>query len=225
MQDWVLTGRLAIHVTGDSGISQSLSIGHIAEGMLVERRFPKPALILLVGFCWGNPEKAKVGNVIVSRHIVSLNAARMTSSGIERKERRVQSSLDLPQEFVSALGQALAPLEITVLDGTLGSMEMLYQGTEGRDALIGQFPDLLGGEMEAFAFLQPQFSMADREGCLGPWRRRSRSQSTEGSSQQSCSDDHAIGNKSWPSRHFTGKGKRCTSDTPGRYRHRQCRER
>ena len=65
--------RLALHVTGDSGISKELSVGRIATSLLSDPQFPKPILVLLVGFCWGNPAFANVGSVVVSTHVSSLN--------------------------------------------------------------------------------------------------------------------------------------------------------
>ena len=39
----------------------------------------------------------------------------------------------------------------------MGSMETLYQHTDSRNLLISQFPDLLGGDMEAFGLLPTEF--------------------------------------------------------------------
>lgn len=104
--------RLALHVTGDSGISKPLSVGRIAGSLLADQQFPKPALVLLVGFCWGNPQKAAVGTVVLSPHIVLLNEVRETPDGTERVPRYYQSSLELTQAFINSLRGALAPYEI-----------------------------------------------------------------------------------------------------------------
>ncbi|MBY4715838.1 sensor histidine kinase [Burkholderia cepacia] len=144
-------------MTGDSGISKALSIGRIAGSLLAEQKFPKPVLVLLVGFCWGNPQRAAVGSVIVSPHVVSLNEVRETPDGPERVARHCQSSLEISPTTIQALAETLAPYEITALTGSMGSMETLYQDTKTRDLLIKQFPDLLGGEMEAFGLLPTNY--------------------------------------------------------------------
>jgi nucleoside phosphorylase len=144
---------VALHVTGESGVSKRLSIGRIAGGMLADPQFPRPSLVLLVGFCWGNPEKAAVGSVLVSSHIVSLNEVRETPNGREWVPHPYQSTLELTPEFIDAFGKALVPHEIFALSGPMGSEETLYRHTESRDLLIRRFPELFGGEMEAFALL------------------------------------------------------------------------
>ncbi|MFM0405017.1 hypothetical protein [Paraburkholderia aspalathi] len=148
-----LGGRLAIHVTGDSGISKPLSIGRVAGNLLSDQQFPSPVLVLLVGFCWGNPKKAAQDAVILSSQVVSLNEIRETPDGPERVARYWQSSVELTSSFIQSLEESLAPREITVLTGLIGSMETLYQHTESRDFLISRFPDILGAEMEAFGLL------------------------------------------------------------------------
>ena len=145
--------QFALHVTGESGISKPLSIGRIAGSLLTDRQFPKPALVLLVGFCWGNPRKAPVGAVILSSHIVSLNEIHETSNGVERAPRHFQSTLELTSALIDSLGVALAPNEVKVIAGPMGSTETLYQNAASRNLLTSQFPDLLGGEMEAFGLL------------------------------------------------------------------------
>lgn len=38
--------------------------------------------------------------------------------------------------------------------GAIASLETLYKSDSLREKLVGQYPDLLGGEMEAFGFLE-----------------------------------------------------------------------
>jgi hypothetical protein len=149
--------RLAIHVTGDSGISKPLSIGRIAGSLLSDKYFPPPALMLLVGFCWGNPKRTGPNTVILSPHVVSLNEVRETPNGPERVARHCQSSIELTPSFIQSLQESLAPCAIAALTGPIGSMETLYQHTESRDNLISKFPDLLGAEMEAFGLMPSDF--------------------------------------------------------------------
>jgi nucleoside phosphorylase len=148
-----LGNRLAIHVTGDSGISKLLSIGRVAGTMLSDELLPKPVIVLLVGFCWGNPRKTSNGAVIVSPQILSLNEVREMPGGAERIARSCQSSIELSSSIVQTFQETMASQKISALAGPIGSLETLYQNTEARDLLITQFPELVGAEMEAFGLL------------------------------------------------------------------------
>jgi len=143
--------RFAVHVTGESGISKPLSVARIAGSLLADSNFPKPALVLLVGFCWGNPNRADVGKVLVSPHLVSLNEVLETPDGPRKMRKTVSSPLELSEGVVRILEEG------EVLIGPIGSLETRYQSTDSRNLLISQNPDLLGAEMEAFGLFPVEF--------------------------------------------------------------------
>ncbi|MBK8815665.1 MAG: hypothetical protein IPN42_09270 [Methylococcaceae bacterium] len=139
-----------IHVTGTSGVSNTLSISTVANRLLEKESFPRPKLILLVGLCWGNPKKCAVGDTILSTTIISMNNQTASSEGIIYNAKTHNSVLILDNDHTSSLANKNG---YTVKIGELASLEMLLTSTKIRDNIIDSFPTVLGGEMEAFALI------------------------------------------------------------------------
>lgn len=141
--------HILLHVTGTAGGSSEKSVGYIARHFLGGKR-PRPAFLILVGFCWGNPRRVSVGDVIVATTVASLNHQRESPEGRMYERADKISPVVLDQQVIDEIA---AGKPFRIHNGTIASAE-LYLAAEGpRDALIDQHPDLLGGEMEAFGFL------------------------------------------------------------------------
>lgn len=143
-----LGGRFALHVTGEGGVSKQRSVARIANALLKTKTFPKPILTLLTGFCWGDPKKVDAGACIVATEVIALNERRTEADAEVSNARRLVSSV--------ALGSAVRELDdqLRVRVGSLASLETLYESDSIRDNLVALHPELLGGEMEAFGFLE-----------------------------------------------------------------------
>lgn len=146
----IIEGIFVIHITGTSGVSDQFSISTLANRIIESDRLPNPKIILLVGFCWGNPAKCKVGDTILSSSIVSMNSQTAGKDGIKYNSSRHNSLLRLDGHRLGELANNNS-LEIKV--GELVSLEMLVMNTSIRDQIVQQYPSVLGGEMEAFALV------------------------------------------------------------------------
>ncbi len=82
-----------------------------------------------------------------------LNEQQETSQGTLRKARRCASGFEVSHAIIQIVNQTLHGKGIRITAGPIASLETLYQADHRRDELIGDYPDLLGGEMEAFGFL------------------------------------------------------------------------
>ncbi len=144
-----LGGQFALHITGESGVSKTHSVARIANALLKNRDFPKPFLTMLVGFCWGNLKKVSVDTCIVATEIFALNERHAKGDAEVSQARRMVSLITLEESVVQELeGQ------LRVRIGSLASLETLYKSDDIRNSLVEQYPELLGGEMEAFGFLE-----------------------------------------------------------------------
>lgn len=149
----MIENTFVLHVSGESGVSSERSVGRIAIEMLSRRDIPQPSLVLLVGFCWGNPTKTVQQQVIVSNVVYSFNKHRATPQGPVYNPKVFRSSLSVEDDFCAQLKNKLDKNDIDVLVGPLASMEVRLEDDEFRDCLIKEHPSILAGEMEAFGFL------------------------------------------------------------------------
>jgi hypothetical protein len=137
----LIDGNIIIHISGTSGIVAETSIGRIILEFVLNNKYPIPATVLLVGFCWGNPNFTKVGDVIICNSIISLNSEILNKSDNNYKINHFNSSLT--EKYLDGLS----------LNGTMASLEKLFADTSLRNDLIEKFPIILGGEMEGFSFI------------------------------------------------------------------------
>jgi nucleoside phosphorylase len=157
----MVADRFVVHITGESGLSKPASIGRIAVHLLSETaRLPKPAIVVLAGFCWGNPAMMKTGDIIVTSHVLSLNEQRETGAGTEWVARPLSGQVDVAPEVLAEVNLMLGRKGMRVTSGLLASLETRFESDVPRDELLKKWPELLGGEMEAFSFLPS---------CTTPW--------------------------------------------------------
>lgn len=149
----LLSNRFVLHICGESGFSKERSIGRIASGLLHNPTFPRPALILLVGFCWGNLKKVNDNSIIAATEICILNEKREKRDGATYVPRRVKSPIEISSSLTEEINSKLIPQKTHLVTGAMASLETRYESDEARDALLADYPDLLGGEMEAFALV------------------------------------------------------------------------
>ncbi|WP_416242807.1 hypothetical protein ACLSSQ_11925 [Azospira sp. APE16] len=144
-----LGGRFVLHVTGESGVSKALSVARIASALLKNNNFPKPVLTVLAGFCWGNPKNVGAEVCIVATEVVALNIRHAEGDAEVPQAQRLVSIVTLEEPVVRELEDHLR-----VRIGSLASLETLYKSDRLRERLVERYPELLGGEMEAFGFLE-----------------------------------------------------------------------
>lgn len=143
-------GRLGnwfcLHLTGEAGAQRDKSIGRLVRH-LNHARMPRPLLVLIVGFAWGNRNKVNIGDLIVCTEVWCLNHQRIDSRGSFRQLLIRESPLDFCESCLSRLDPAP---QYHVVRGQLASCELYLAHDEGRDDLLRDYPTLSGGEMEAF---------------------------------------------------------------------------
>lgn len=146
----VIGGSFVVHITGTSGGSDKLSTSTIVTQYISRDRLPLPNFVLLVGFCWGNPKKTSVGDILLSKQIISLNSQVANKEGLKYKHKYFSSEIDIQTEVLSTIArQSGYSLKV----GDLASLELLLSNTNIRDEIISNYPSILGGEMEAFSLL------------------------------------------------------------------------
>jgi hypothetical protein len=138
---------LVVVLDGDGGYASGDAATRFASEYLMEANYPRPALVVIGGVCWGNPQHVQIGDVIVSGSIQSANRSTAREDGSEAKFYHFKSSLN-----VDAL---LSTVEPKPMCGELVSLEVRLSDEKARDVLLSQCPTVLGGEMEGFA-LVPQ---------------------------------------------------------------------
>lgn len=144
----LLDGVFVIHLTGTSGVSNEKSASRLVIEFVSQSNIPTPGVVYLVGFCWGNPAKTKVGDIIIACTIYSLNSRVISSEETSHKVIQCRSSIDLDliaQKIIQEIPNSTL--------GELASLETLLSSTSERDKLLKQYPHLIGGEMEAFGFV------------------------------------------------------------------------
>ena len=149
----LIDSMFALHVTGESGGSREHSIGRIVRAFLVHPEMPKPGVVLLVGFCWGTPNKAGLGHVILADRIHSLNRQDLRAGTEERRELIYSSRLQVSEELETAIKASLKAEDIKVQVGPLASLEAHFASADARDQFLAAHPGLVGGEMEAYDFV------------------------------------------------------------------------
>ncbi len=128
-----------IHLSGTSGISDSSSISRLVIVALSSKVLPVPSLVVLIGFCWGNPKKVKIKDTIISTSITSYNNP--------NKPETHNSKLVIDDFFKNEIKNN------NIHFGSLVSLEKLIVNEDERDSILQKFDNILGGEMEAFGFI------------------------------------------------------------------------
>lgn len=136
---------LVVVLDGDGGYASADAATRFASRYLMEANYPKPALVVIGGVCWGNPNLVQIGDVIVSGDIQSANRSTAREDGSVAKFYPFKSLLDM-----EALISAVEPKPKC---GQLVSLEVRLSDEKARDALLSQCPTVLGGEMEGFALV------------------------------------------------------------------------
>lgn len=144
----LLADRFVVHLSGQSGIGKVTSIARLIISFIGNENIPNPAKVILAGFCWGNPNKVKINDLLISSSVLSLNSQKYTEENLEYKPTLTTSIIDM--ESISA------DIESRVCNSVIGeiiSLETLYASTNKRDELLEAYPHVIGGEMEAFGFV------------------------------------------------------------------------
>jgi nucleoside phosphorylase len=140
----LINNKFVVHLTGECGVESDISISRLVVEYIARDKNPKPSLVILSGFCWGNPEKTSVENVIVSSDIISLN-----SDSYHQDKKNYKAT-----PYASSINARFIESKVNnVVSGTIGSLESLIASTSKRDEILTIYPHLLGGEMEAFGFV------------------------------------------------------------------------
>lgn len=138
-------GNLVVVLDGDGGFASDFAATRFAIRYLKDSRYPRPSMVLIGGVCWGNPDRVKVGDVIVCGDIESANRSTARPDGREVKFYPFKSSIELAE-----LMEGIKPEPKL---GGLISLEVRLSDENARDALLEQQPMAMGGEMEAFALV------------------------------------------------------------------------
>lgn len=144
----MLSDQFVVHLSGESGIGKERSISRLIIHFLGDTNIPNPAQVTLCGFCWGSPEKTKIGDILLSSRVISLNHQIVEGDKISFKENVTTSTIE-----THMLEKALLSINDNIVMGDIISLETLYASTEKRNQLLQKYPYIIGGEMEAFAFV------------------------------------------------------------------------
>jgi nucleoside phosphorylase len=135
------------------------NMGSIAIGgslMTIQQAITEwsPKIIVMIGIAFGkDKQKQQIGDVLVSRHIISYQNIKVTSTGkIEGRESKHYCGPKLLDRFKSfcsdwrySVGESA---QSSVLIGDILSGEVLIDNEEYRNAQLERFPTAIGGEME-----------------------------------------------------------------------------
>ena len=146
-----VAGRFCIHLTGAAGAQDNNSIGSLVRWMTQAPR-PRPILVMIVGFAWGNPGRVGLGDVVICSEVRDMNHLRVVKGVQIRIPMTRQSSIGEVEGCASIARRRLPDLRL--ITGPLASAELYLADDAARDAIIAQVPDVLGGEMEAFDALR-----------------------------------------------------------------------
>lgn len=139
--------RLCIHLNGAAGAQGPYAIGSLTRWMM-QSPTPRPQMVMVVGFAWGNPAHVQAGDVIIASTIRDVNHLRIQNGREIRRVADQISSIGSVEDYVRTLpapqngGRALW--------GELVSAEVYLSDSKARDAILEHLPHVLGGEMEAF---------------------------------------------------------------------------
>lgn len=142
-----LGGHFCLHINGTAGAQNRQSIGSFVRYMTTVP-MPKPKLILIAGFAWGNPALTELGDIVISSFVKDVNHQRAVGGIKERRTAYRESPLGSLQDHLHVLPQPKDCGRIHV--GAIASAEIYLADDDERDSIIDQLPDVLGGEMEAF---------------------------------------------------------------------------
>ena len=114
-----------------------------------------PKAVFCVGYCGGlNPDKVKLGDVVISGKLITYAPSEVTENGIKELGDRVPPSTKLGKLILNAADGWEAPLqdpaelEVEVKRGALLSGPQMVDKNELREALIKRFPNGIAIEME-----------------------------------------------------------------------------
>lgn len=144
----LINETFVIHVTGTSGVSDEVSTSRIIMEFISNTTFPNPLLTVMIGFCWGNPNFVKIGDITLCDTIVSLNKKTIDNNKTTYEPKSFTSQLKM-NNMEKEINKTFSNIKI----GTLGSLETRLQCNITRDEILNQFPQLIGGEMEGFGYI------------------------------------------------------------------------
>ena len=114
-----------------------------------------PKAVFYVGYCGGlNPDKARLGDVVISEQLITYFPSKVTENGIEELGYRVTTSTKFRKLILNAAEdwepplQGRAKLEVQIYRGALLSGPQMVDNNELREALIKGFPNGIAIEME-----------------------------------------------------------------------------
>ena len=145
----LLRGQFIVVARGNSGTQGDQTISKIATAFLSRPTMPRPRLIAIVGFGWGNPKEIECGDVVATTEIWAVNRLEQIKGVAKRKLVQRLSTLGDVDDAVSRLHSNEVPW--TVRTGQLLSAEAYIADSDWRDYLLADFPHAIGGEMEAFS--------------------------------------------------------------------------
>jgi nucleoside phosphorylase len=150
-------GMLTLHLSGHSGVSTDRSIGRVATAFLRNSNMPKPRGVILLGFCWRNPKTVPIDGLILSNEVLCANVQHAKDGTLAPQISRQMSTVELDLQQRDRLRADLKSAGVGAYIGPIASAETLYKDSALRDKLTADHPELLGGEMEAFAFVSREF--------------------------------------------------------------------
>jgi hypothetical protein len=153
----LLEGSLVLHISGESGVSKDRSVGRIANAFLRDTTMPPPRAVLLVGFCWRNPSRTPAETLLISNEVWCANLQHATEGELRPRGNWQRSPVPIDQLQVQRLTSDLTAASVQMQMGSVASAETLYADDALREQLVRGHPELLGGEMEAFAFVSHDF--------------------------------------------------------------------
>lgn len=141
--------RPILHLTGTSGAQTPLSVARLARAV-VKPGMPRPALVLLVGFGWGDPDRTSIGQVMVATRVLAFNHRRVAAkTETYRTQPYVSSLFGLEAEIVERL-KTRPDLTGLAVHGAILSAETHVGRTTLSRKLIRENPEAIGGDMEAY---------------------------------------------------------------------------
>lgn len=142
-----LEGNFYVHLSGKSGAQDRQSIGSLCKWM-TSPPMPRPRLVVVVGFAWGNPNIVNQGDVIVASSIFDISRMSIVHGRQQRRSIPVESAIGSLDDFIPRLARLDEGWR--TLAGSLASAEIYLSDSDARDEIISMLPEVLGGEMEAF---------------------------------------------------------------------------
>ncbi|QGY32506.1 hypothetical protein [Pantoea cypripedii] len=141
----MIGNAFVLHLSGESGTINNFSIINVCKAFISNAINPNPALIILSGICWGDPNNTKLGMTIVSDELITANQQTITNAGSIPKTRTFKSLFSIDDDCFSD--------NDNVIVGKTCSAELLIKDADFRAKLLALIPDCLGGEMEGFALI------------------------------------------------------------------------